>query len=101
MTTMTSRAENVNEKAARLIAEHRVIRLADNLYGVEGDHGTYLVALVPAGAARAVFGTGRVPPNASCTCLAAKVEGVVCSHISAARTLDLADTQPTDPFADL
>lgn len=105
---MPHRDRNVLDKAGRLLDEGRVVELTSDLYGVEGDHGTYLIAIVPTAVVRPVRGTtGTVVPRQSCTCVAAKVDGVVCSHIVAARTLqhrihpDPVDEHPADPFAGL
>ena len=69
----------VLSKAARLRSGGNVRELPGRVYEVEGDHGTYLVAVTDAAATSA--------PNITCSCPA---DGA-CSHAVAATALFLGD----------
>jgi hypothetical protein len=79
------RKEQPIQKAARLIAERRVLRRADtDVYDVAGDHYTYRVLASPDG----IF----------CPCAA---HTSLCAHVLAVAQVRLADDPPAGLIADV
>lgn len=61
--------EKMVEKAERLVRQGRVVYLGGGRYNIVGDHGTYLVSMLP---------DGRL----TCTCQGFQTRRV-CSHVAA------------------
>lgn len=79
---MQTPTHSTAEKAARLIHDGKVHEITPGvIFSVEGDHGAYLVAIVPDSVDTMPAGhTGPVAPSQSCSCPA---QGDSCSHLLA------------------